>query len=71
MSAADVSSSPVSRRYRSDYRRARAEARVALAELHRRLGTRCPLRKIADASRRAQRAAARLYTAAACLLSPP
>lgn len=68
---ADAASRRVAR-FRAEYRAAQKDARTAHAELARALRQRrCPLREIARAAKRAHLAAARLYTAAACLLSPP
>jgi hypothetical protein len=71
MSGVGATPSPVKRRLRAEYRTARAEARLAAAELASHLRRRGPLRQVAKAADRARRAAAHLYTAAACLLSPP
>jgi hypothetical protein len=56
-------------KYRLEYEDARVEAKLASADLQQALAGR--VAHVAAAARRAQLAAARLYTAAACILSPP
>lgn len=59
------------KRYRAEYRAACVEAQAAETALRHTLTNSASLRQVAKAAKRAQRAAASLYTAAACLLSPP
>lgn len=59
------------RLYRAEYAAAKAEAEATALELRRRLRFRAPLAEVAEAARRAHIAAARLYAAAASILSPP
>lgn len=56
---------------RREYRAARVAARAAASELVDALSGRRSMRQVAAASDRAKLAAAKLYTAAACILSPP
>ncbi len=59
------------KRYRAELAIAKTEARSALAALSRTLEARSSLRRLARHAKRAQRATAALYTAAACLILPP
>jgi hypothetical protein len=68
--AADISYSRL-QRYRAEYDAAHADAELATAEYLRCLSSGAGIRAVAAASRKQQIAAARLYTAAACLISPP
>lgn len=56
---------------RAEYRAATAEALTAMTELRRLLVQRHTVRQAARAAVSARRACARLYTAAACIISPP
>jgi hypothetical protein len=58
-------------RYRAEYEAARAEAESAVLALRACLRFRAPTADLAAAAKRAQLATARLYTATACILSPP
>jgi hypothetical protein len=59
------------REYQADYAARVAEADAAAFELRRLIRFRAPLVVVAEAAKRSQLASARLYTAAACILSPP
>lgn len=56
---------------RAEYRAATAEALTAMDELRRVLKRRHTLTQASRAAVSARRACARLYTAAACIISPP
>lgn len=58
-------------RYRAELASAKKEAASALEELRRCLRRDRGLRALAKAAKRAQHAAAAVYTAASCLILPP
>jgi hypothetical protein len=68
--AADISYSRLLR-YRAEYDAAHADAVLAAAEYLSCLAGGAGIRAVAQAARKEQLASARLYTSAACLISPP
>lgn len=71
VSSADSISDGRAERYLLEYEVARLDAAKALLELHRQLVSGAGTRAVAKAARESHLASARLYTAAACLISPP